>query len=1526
MTAAFLQSALAALITDSKKKSNDVRAAAEKSLGDLKSIAVTSETQLAGDLAKRPDFIDPFVLASQTKHAKLAVPGVACLQRLVASRAVPRTRLNDVLNACWEAVDLNYEVQLKILQTLPALLQLYGDDLHDGLLARVLDICATLHASRTPLVANSAGATLDQLVESIFEQAEVASRSSRRKGSEDVEIRDDSNNDAALITDACRLFKDFCTLLNRGQPDFLTTDSLTPIYLLRVLEKVLESHGNFIRGSGELVEASRTEILPAIEHLLSGKDDFLIVAHCTRLTYILLQRLSAHLVQDATPVLKLFLVFADRDGGPLWKRSLSLELFRSLLTNFGLLMRIFEPSQKETDNIIASLMAALVRIAAEDPTLIGMGRQSTMPVQGGNEAAEDEMASIEAQGIGGGGFASVSSAEAGATGIGLDFSTLERPLIDTEESGGPSNIPKTYIYTLLLGSISALCEGLSKFIMPLSVTSRHSEPQPEEGEDETEDDTAAQPRTRKRDLPGHKYQRLANPLKMTQLPQLVQVQTCARMIDQCWPAILATSSTFLNAALDSHFYHVLIRSMQKLAQVSGTLELSTPRDALLTSLAKGSVPANAASIIALSQPVTYAESTGADETVGEGLRSPGTDGLRQSIDVRKQSLNIRHLLCLRALLNLGIALGPTLGQEAWFIFIETLQQVEALMSISVGGTTPVSTAVPRSDGAQDGQATLATEIAAVNTASRRMLDSTRSYTDDSFTAVVTALFRLMGETPTNGTTIQDGEQLNSPAAPTPTKIRTPGGHRTSRSVSGMWVKTKALDIEVAFVLAKAKDLSRINLYRFASSDPRAWDLVADRLLQVSQDQDLSPKLRLEAAEILGLICMESVKLLDEASPSDAQVVQSKALTLLHSQMSLSSDITSPSRPQQLQLEIGQRVFEALEDILGHCGDSLDAGWPAVFAILEAGVHHGTMAPAFRCVQLICNDFMTALSPGALESLVALMLHFGGQEDTNMALTTATLLRNIASLLQERADALDLSEPTEGARLWLSTIQQLSKLCASPRRDVRDASVRILIQALDGSGDLLTSPSWSKILDTTFVSLAKRYLQEMDGEEAGVWETTCVYLTEASTTLIKDHVSSIAIDPKFQETWNKILDVFEAEIQYPTFGMYTVGFSSISVLLEAISALKIDHEPLVSAAMVLWAKNTSALSNEHPEVSVPNQAALAAHASMFQTATSTSPRAVQSFRHKDNGIAPLLQKSIQRSLLESRHPPYTSDVRKLAVDQELNLNCITILLKFMEDTMGDFVSFLFQLLESMHGFGVQSNVVEQPAASKKWQKPTFMAISSAILGILCQIVEDHSIACFDHLQAFRLLTAIISFKYTTAPTNSDAPLWKDAATTAAVLLEALRGEPAPKNSDLVAKSVIALLSTILGAGGLVDAKSPPSPDALLRDEDFDISHFTRIHAASIPFICLPSTAEDTRKEYVLTIFHASILAKPWFDDFPDHDDLLSTPLKDINTLRRGSVHTPIFPQRRKVVYAALDALFDLSNPASSSITYNPTIAR
>lgn len=64
----------------------------------------------------------------------------------------------------------DHDVQLKILQALPSLLQNYSTEVRGDQLSTVLQICSGLQNAKNSAVSNTAAATLQQLVITVFDR------------------------------------------------------------------------------------------------------------------------------------------------------------------------------------------------------------------------------------------------------------------------------------------------------------------------------------------------------------------------------------------------------------------------------------------------------------------------------------------------------------------------------------------------------------------------------------------------------------------------------------------------------------------------------------------------------------------------------------------------------------------------------------------------------------------------------------------------------------------------------------------------------------------------------------------------------------------------------------------------------------------------------------------------------------------------------------------------------------------------------------------------------------------------------------------------------------------------------------------------------------------------------------------------------------------------------------------------------------------------------------------------------------
>lgn len=117
---------------------------------------------------------------------------------------------------------------------------------------------------------------------------------------------------------------------------------------------------------------------------------------------------------------------------------------------------------------------------------------------------------------------------------------------------------------------------------------------------------------------------------------------------------------------------------------------------------------------------------------------------RSSLESTKPMLTVRNLLCLRALLNIATALGPTL-QGAFAVVVSALKQADMVLST----TTPQQltrqtsfSAHGSTDNASIVQA-FSAEVANVMKAASVLLESTSDYPNEAFMHVLATFCKLL---------------------------------------------------------------------------------------------------------------------------------------------------------------------------------------------------------------------------------------------------------------------------------------------------------------------------------------------------------------------------------------------------------------------------------------------------------------------------------------------------------------------------------------------------------------------------------------------------------------------------------------------------------------------------------------------------------------------------------------------------------------------------------------------------------------
>lgn len=826
------------------------------------------------------------------------------------------------------------------------------------------------------------------------------------------------------------MLEDLCLLTEGQKPRFIPNATLSQTFGLELIETVLTNHGDLLDAHPELAHLLRTQLMPLITRLLSERLTFPVTVRTIRIFCMLLREHLDVVHAECEVPLSLLNHFLDADSSMPWRRVLCLETYRVIYSTPNLAVDLYALYDQRTGrkSVIQESLATFVRLAAEKPALIGLGQQSSYPGgQGASKLASQEQALLEANSVAGIIPGEPDVAEMNVPGISAQWSSIKVSCLDQLDKAEPLPIPDTYIYSLVLTCLNGLSDGLARTVLPLTIlthvkvedkdnmfVSSPGTAVAEASEDFTDDDArrngtispVGTPRRRTRTLPG-------NPLHMTDHPSYEAVRTIAHMVDACWPAILASSSTFLYAALDAEYYRGLIRSFQKFTHVAGLLRLPTPRDAFLTTLAKTAVPPNiikgdSAASNAFTTSPRLGSNAGAFASVENFLTQESGHTPRRSLDITGPSLTQRNLMCLRALVNLAIALGSIL-ERSWPIILENLQRADNILAQS----STLASARDYRSGVQDtasGQTTVSSEIQAVEGAISRLFQSTSEYSSDAFLALLTGLCDL----------IPDGDRFhaNGRAGPkSPVLRRTPSMSSISSHAAGPQTRN------LHFAIAKLGEVARINLVRLSStSDETGWSTLTTKLLKLSTSPTYDSVARLMAAEVLGNVAVG----LTVATASDTvevrSEVQQRSLACLESEiqklyenLAVEGDVANST-----DIDVHRSALEALRAILEQCGDSLTGGWRIIFNIVNSAFKststlsmdtdsiseveesdHLNARPistkvarsAFASVQLICSDFLDSLKKSRVVSLIDIMSCFCLQTgDLNISLTVSRLCR------------------------------------------------------------------------------------------------------------------------------------------------------------------------------------------------------------------------------------------------------------------------------------------------------------------------------------------------------------------------------------------------------------------------------------------------------------------------------------------------------------------------------------------------------
>jgi hypothetical protein len=1384
------------------------------------------------------------------------------------------------------------------------------------------------------------------------------------------------------------VLSDLCVYIEGDKTQFLQLKSISPAFILELIESILLNNTEVFRNHPEQGQILRQHLMPLITKLLSDRLSFSITVRVARILFLLLKRHLNTLSRECELALVLLTHLLEPDASTPWKRILAMEIFRGLYADYGLIRTIYAlyDQQVNRKNILQNQMGAMVRIASEKPSLIGVSRQSTMPSsQASTQSIVDEQATLEAGGVAGVIGTPVTIADSNTTGISAQWSNIRTPCIDQLDKSEPQGVPDTYIYTLILNSISTLSEGLAKFILPLTVPSegrgkrRHRFPIAGDQDPTSPVEPGILQRidSTKTDIQTVKRSQIPlNPLDLESHPQFQSIRISASILESVWTAVLATCSTFFNAALDSEFYHNLVRSFQKLAHVAGLLRLSTPRDAFLTTLGKAAVPSEAFAGGAV-PPTPGPDADRKHLTVdGPVVASPASasPGPRRSFEGGGSSLSTRNLLCLRALLNLGIALGPTLDEAAWAILLETLQQADLVIVFSMRMKARQSSisqeeSDPNADQALP-RANLGTEVMAVETAATRMFESTSEYPNDCFLYVLNALLKLSGHVETqSGAAILESKTPTTPR--TPTIAKRPGRmHQGNRSISISLTKTKIQNDEMAFVLTKTDQLLEANIGRFSSSasEGTGWNLLTNTLLEIMHSLEVESSSRLKAADVLNRLIVGSMGSVLSEEPSLREEIQLRAMATLEREViTLGRTASGSTANRNTELGIHDLALISLKSILEQCGESLVAGWETVFELICSVFDKTDACPAsrngakmsgqdtalstksptlvrtaFSSLQLVGSDFLELLPISCLSRLIDSLPPFClQQDDFNISLTTTNFFWNVSDFLQVKIKELTFdteiaaSGPvTDGnsaswSALWLCLLLRMKVVTTDSRPEIRNGAIHTMYRIFDANGRKLSPTSWHHCLDTVLFPMLETGQEETvrgkgssensDSQIDSGWKDTMVLMIKGLANLISTFLEDIDLDPSFPESWDRMLKFLRCILSLESLELSAAVFSSLKEILKEVQRADTLGDRPLQTVWRLWDDANPAMIPIDMASDNDNQEVLSSYLRTYSNLYRLSKENLNA-QHVNSII-----KNLQLCVWKSFHARYATDVNKTTPVQEAVLDSLKSIMREIEGSQSivinccaSFADSAFALSESSHG------------------KPTFIGLSKASIDLLDWAIAYYGIQ-EDIFSNGALSTALshlstpITQKYSWKGKDKIHPMWQKATTSSLKILETsipyISTLPLPEDETIATfwTHVITIVRGILSA----DCTLAPSRSTILADQAFDTEAFLRLHKLIDVPLSSPSIPDSIRSSYASTLFTASFIHPLHRHDLPQ--SLSTFPLSSIYTIRMGRTIDPPPTPRTGMSYTALTTLFSLVSSINTSTdpdrrSVNITLAR
>lgn len=1055
-----LTSDVTSLSTEAKRRNNDIRQACDRALVVLKGYTPTqsiSSPDFVPNSHDREALAKPFMLSLTHGNVKFATIAIPVLHRLIGALVVPSLALPELLESLSEAANLAVDIQLRILQCLPSVMQVYGEHIQGDLLLKLLSICSSLTANnKSTVVINTALATLQQLFSFVFdgirEESSTSSTSLTPITIDNAEVVQVS----ARSLEGFRIFEDLCRLASQERPEYLPPSMhIRSLSVLELIESIVASHRATFHTHRELGYLLRQRVIPTLLRALNstGKS-FQMTVRVLRIIQVLLGT-QLDIVEVESEVILTFLnhILSSNDlvrteNGDLlevhdWEQLLILEMFRNLFRDFLTVRAIFEKydEREESRNIIQDLSSTfnlyLQRNPPKTTDILKPLQTSSLPDPTGHSNGNSNSNNLN----------SISY-------LSRQTSNMKVSILDhLDKHDPPLVIPPTYAQYLIFNILLVFSEGVAKFVTNIS-----------------NGGTTANPEILEKD-----------------------VDFISSIIETTYPDIAQLYEVYLFSTMDNETFHQLIRSLQKFTHTAGLLGLGSLRDGLLLLISRAIIKIDIPEESSSSTPTNATSSSlheqgknllAFGESIVESLGGGSNDSPTYSNALLKpRRFNSRHVTCFRALVNLAVSLGSTLDQS-WKIIWITFQWC----NYYIQGPDELSGQLNNKsrDSSRENLTPklTAADLTSLDNSKKKLYESIKEYPKASIHNLISALSSL-----SDRLFVDPREEEKFEA-----------------------VISSAQDLQVcpynrSYYMSKISEVLSVNSRQFIINDDNTWKLVSDYFIRNSINRSMSFNSRIHTVKSY-LQVIQTITA-DGFAIEDVKMNNATAEKSLQGLLALLNGLYNLGAPLELlvincETEIDLLSLTTLHQLIDHYDKFYQHSWETVFEILNTPFKAGRsdandkakllLNSSFETLKLILDEFIFSLPFAQLKILIDTLFNFSMQTtDLNISFSAVSYFwlvsDSIKSKLQGKSEgktqisteinkeeelvaqiesAHDSDDRYQYELLDVYLLLSLSKISTDSRAQVRDGAIQTFFQIIEVHGNLLRS--WRLIYDLVLPNL------------------------------------------------------------------------------------------------------------------------------------------------------------------------------------------------------------------------------------------------------------------------------------------------------------------------------------------------------------------------------------------------------------------------------------------------------------------------